>query len=206
MPDTSQMMDWTGVFRGERAECSSHIFAPLSGAGMRTTNLDEALLKRAVMARPGKRGELTSVIPDWMVRPHWRDKLIIDIGEYGRRTQGWDGYQASPIDPSAIHDAKQFVRGLPDDITPPLDQPCSDGEVSLVWRFGKIFAEIGFSGDHGFYWYCTNGSEEDSGEDVSVDVGIPDGLKRIMGFDVNHPPAIETSQAPAYYNEFCLAA
>lgn len=221
MPETSQIVAWTGIFReGDReiahhfadsiyesgqnpAECSSHILAPLSAAGMRIINLDEILLRLAVMARPNKQGELTSVIPDWMVKPHWRDRLIADISEYAGRTQGWDGYQASPIDPSAIHDAKQFVGTLPDDIPPPLDQPCPDGEVSLVWRFGKSFAEIGFSGDRNFYWYCTNGSDENSGENVSVNTGIPAGLRQIMGFEINHAL---TSQAPAFYNEFLLAA
>ena len=113
-----------------------------------------------------------------------RVSFVCEAG-YANRPHGWDGFQGKPIEPSAIADATKFVELLPDELPPPIDQPCSDGEVSLVWRFGACFAEISFPGDHTFYWYCTNGSEEDASEGVSINSGIPAALSRIMGFGVD---------------------
>lgn len=136
---------------------------------------------------------ITSVIPDWDVRPRWRDGLMADIAEYVGRAEGWDGFEARPIDPLAISDARQFVSLLPDEVPPPLDQPCADGEVSLIWRFGDSFAEVSFPGDHTFYWYCTNGSEEDACEGIPITAGLPAELSLIMGFDLDRRNPIETS-------------
>ena len=126
----------------------------------------------------------SSIIRGWSNKPSWREQLEAEISAYTLRGPGWDGYSAKAIDHAAIVDAVTFVRRLPDDLPPPLDQPCSDGEVSLVWRRGEHFAEIGFVGDGTFWWYCTDGEQEDGGEELPVGHGIPAELNRIMGFPV----------------------
>jgi hypothetical protein len=100
----------------------------------------------------------------------------------------------------------RFAAVLPLEIAAPIDQPCSDGEVSLVWRLGASFAEVSFPGNRTFYWYCTNGTEEAAGEGVPVEAGIPAALKRIMRFDSDSSAPIETSHAPFSYSESLLAA
>ena len=98
----------------------------------------------------------------------WKDKLIQEIDQYSERPPGWDGYNAEPIREQAIVDAQEFVRLLPDDNEPPRDLPCSDGEISLVWRDGNRFAEISFPGNGTFYWYATDGQENGFDDDVAV--------------------------------------
>ena len=46
---------------------------------------------------------------------------------------GWDGEEASAIDPLAIHMAEQFVRALPDTLPLPEFAAEPDGSVSLDW-------------------------------------------------------------------------
>jgi hypothetical protein len=184
----------------------ARIFAAAGVAGSSIPDRNAILSGQAMLVGPDNLDARSSVIPDWPVRPHWRDNLRADIAGYANRTHGWDGFQAKPIDAVAISDALHFVDMLPDELPPPHDQPCSDGEVSLVWRIGACFAEVSFPGDHTFYWYCTNGSEEDAGEGISVDMDIPGAVSRIMGFDVDHAPPARTSHAPVGYRELRLAA
>jgi hypothetical protein len=47
--------------------------------------------------------------------------------------QGWDGYDASPLDGLAILNAENFVRALPRGVVLPEFAPEPDGSVSLDW-------------------------------------------------------------------------
>jgi hypothetical protein len=111
----------------------------------------------------------------------WKDKLVQEIGQYGSRPSGWDGYNAQPIREQAIVDAQEFVHLLPDDTEPPRDMPCSDGEISLVWRDGNRFAEISFPGNGTFYWYATDAQNHGFEDDVPVTHGFPARLQEILG-------------------------
>ena len=148
----------------------------------------------------------TSVMQNWKLIRHWRDTLITEIAAYIDRSHGWDGYQALPINGHAIDDVIRFISRLADDIPRPLDQPCADGEVSLVWRYGTYFAEIGFPGDQTFYWYCTDGTSEGSDDDVPVNNGIPIELTCIMGFPAAPSGRFKSSHAPKFYRDQPLAA
>jgi hypothetical protein len=114
----------------------------------------------------------------------WKDKIRNEIAAYSNRPAGWDGYAAKPINPNAMADARKFVQMLPEDINAPRDIPCSDGEVSLVWRSDGRYAEISFPGNGTFYWYATNGTQEVSDDDVPVDRGVPTPLQEVMGFGI----------------------
>ena len=149
----------------------------------------------------------TSAIPDWLAPRDWRDDLAAEISAYELKVEGWDGHSAVPIHPVAILDATSFVRSLAVDIPPPIDQPCSDGEINLVWRVGDKFATLAFAGDHTFSWYATNGREEESGEDLPINSGLPVDLQRLMGFASERLGSITTSFAPrSYQDQLELAA
>jgi len=144
-----------------------------------------------------------SVIQGWG-KSSWREQLVAEISAYSLHEPGWDGYSARAIDHAAIVDAITFVRQLPDDLPSPLDQPCSDGEVSLVWRQGERFAEIGFGGGGTFWWYSTDGEREDGGEDLLVGQGIPTELGRIMGFLTEESAPIKAPWGELFFSEWVL--
>lgn len=146
-----------------------------------------------------------SVIPDWPGISDWRESLRVEIADYITRSEGWDGYNAKRISLSAIRDAMIFVTGLGVGVPPPLDQPCSDGEVSLVWRMGDCFAEVGFPGDGTFYWYGTDGMNEASAESVPVHDGLPAELQTVMRFVVGQPTSILSSLPPRSYDALPVA-
>jgi hypothetical protein len=129
----------------------------------------------------------------------WKDTLIQAVKEYRTRVAGWDGYEARPISPAAIDDTREFIALLPDQIEPPHDQPCSDGEVSLVWRKGKRFAEVSFPGDGTFYWYATDEERTGSDEGVPVRRGLPLHLQEIVGLRPPNTGKLPNSIPPILY-------
>lgn len=182
--ETSAMVETTHVVSGELKGQSTMKFDVLC------TSACEGWCMEQVERRKRSFMNLleSSVIQGWG-KSSWREQVAAEISAYALRASGWDGYSAKMIDSSAIADAVAFVRQLSEDLPPPLDQPCSDGEVSLVWRRDKCFAEIGFSGDETFWWYCTDGKRESSGEGMPLEFGIPAELGSIMSF-----PAEESAQ------------
>ncbi len=69
----------------------------------------------------------------------WREILnqqLIDV--FARcHGQGWDGYDASPIDYFSIYAASRFLDLLPDDIEIPDIVPEPTGEIGFLWSKGK---------------------------------------------------------------------
>lgn len=51
--------------------------------------------------------------------------------------EGWDGYEAYALDPTAVLIAEGFVRALPDSVPLPEFAPEPDGSVSLDWIQSK---------------------------------------------------------------------
>lgn len=51
--------------------------------------------------------------------------------------EGWDGYEACALDPTAVLIAEGFVRALPDSVPLPEFAPEPDGSVSLDWIQSK---------------------------------------------------------------------
>jgi hypothetical protein len=86
------------------------------------------------------------------------------------------------------------------------DQPCSDGEVSLVWREGERFAEIGFAGDGTFYWYATDGERKAGDDDIPVGRGLPLPLQEIMGMRPKEQGKLASSIPPTSYGLMRVSA
>ncbi len=69
--------------------------------------------------------------------------------------RGWDGYDATPIDPEACEFAMRFIRALPTTGPLPTLSADPDGEVSFEWHFGKrrvLSVSIGPAGRCTFAW------------------------------------------------------
>jgi hypothetical protein len=69
--------------------------------------------------------------------------------------QGWDGYGAKPMDPSAYLYAVLFLNTLPTTAPLPEISADSDGEVSLDWLFGErkaLTLSVGPTGRCSFAW------------------------------------------------------
>jgi len=68
---------------------------------------------------------------------------------------GWDGHEASALDPVALRLAVAIVRSLPDDIPLPEFAPEPDGSVSLDWiqsRYRLFSLSVGTSHRLAYAW------------------------------------------------------
>ncbi|HEY3321497.1 MAG TPA: hypothetical protein VGP72_13600 [Planctomycetota bacterium] len=52
--------------------------------------------------------------------------------------EGWDGDDASPVDPDAVDVAETFIRSLPDWVPLPKCAPEPDGAISLDWIESRL--------------------------------------------------------------------
>lgn len=69
--------------------------------------------------------------------------------------QGWDGYDAAPIDAIALFNAQNFLRALPSGIALPEFAPEPDGSISLDWiqsRYRLFTLSIGSSNRLAYAW------------------------------------------------------
>jgi hypothetical protein len=100
--------------------------------------------------------------------------------------QGWDSYDASPLDALAILNAENFLRALPRGIALPEFAPEPDGSVSLDWiqsRHRLFTLSIGSSNRLAFAW--VDGSDKGHGvarfDGRSVPLRVLAGLESIVG-------------------------
>lgn len=71
------------------------------------------------------------------------------------KEQGWDGYDASPLDPVAFINAENFLRALPYGTALPEIAPEPDGAISLDWiqsRHRMFTLSIGPSNRLAYAW------------------------------------------------------
>jgi hypothetical protein len=61
----------------------------------------------------------------------------IDSLKYGHSTDGWDGYDALPINEGSIQMASTFARLLPSEVALPEIFVENDGEVAFEWCGGR---------------------------------------------------------------------
>lgn len=69
----------------------------------------------------------------------WRENLNQQLMDVLSRcnVQGWDGYDANPIDRFSIYAASRFLDLLPDNIEIPEIVPEPTGEIGFLWSKGK---------------------------------------------------------------------
>jgi hypothetical protein len=66
--------------------------------------------------------------------------------------EGWDGYEAYALDPTAVLIAEGFVRALPDSVPLPEFAPEPDGSVSLDWIQSKNRLFVGTNHRLAYAW------------------------------------------------------
>lgn len=100
--------------------------------------------------------------------------------------QGWDGYDASPLDPLAILNAENFLRALPKGTALPEFAPEPDGSVSLDWiqsRHRLFTLSIGPGNRLAFAWL--DGSDKGHGvarfDGRTVPPRVLAGIESILG-------------------------
>lgn len=66
---------------------------------------------------------------------------------------GWDSYEADPLNPKSLADARKFLEQRPKDIRLPFPELGSDGIVGLYWDVKRGYASVGFEGNGLFSYY-----------------------------------------------------
>lgn len=56
--------------------------------------------------------------------------------------RGWDSYDASPILPTTVDKAREFLAMLPDRWQSPDAAPVCDGGIAFEWENGEIMFDI----------------------------------------------------------------
>ena len=83
---------------------------------------------------------------------------------YPTLEEGWDGYDAEPLVPGTLSDARKFLAHRPEGVKVPFVEINTTGEVGLYWEEGRIFALITFEGNGKFYYHA--GCRTPSGKDI----------------------------------------
>jgi hypothetical protein len=122
-----------------------------------------------------------------------KSSSISQLGELADEcsAQGWDGYDAAPIDAIALINAQNFLRALPSGTALPEFAPEPDGSISLDWiqsRYRIFSLSIGPSNRLAYAWL----DGTDKGHAVAhfggsiVPPRVLAGIKSIVG-DSNAP-------------------
>lgn len=74
----------------------------------------------------------------------WREPLNQQLMDVLTKcnSQGWDGYDANPIDHFSIYAASRFLDLLPDNIEIPEIVPEPTGEIGFLWSKGKYITFV----------------------------------------------------------------
>ncbi len=84
---------------------------------------------------------------------------------YPTLEEGWDGYDAEPLIPESLGDARKFLAHRPKGARVPFVGICLTGEVGLYWEEKRVFAQITFEGNGKFYYHAD--CRTLSGQDIS---------------------------------------
>jgi hypothetical protein len=98
----------------------------------------------------------------------------LDAARKEAQVEGWDGYRAKPMHPSAYLNAKLFLEALPIITPSPEVSADPDGDVALDWVFGErkaLTISIAASGRCSFAWM--RGARTYRGTDWLDEDGIP---------------------------------
>lgn len=100
-------------------------------------------------------------------------KFIQTIAEYKSLETNWDGYSGVSPTSQTIQDAIKLIKMLPLDALPSRVGVSNDGEISIIWDKGELFADFGVVGDGGFCYFIKNKKQKLYGDELSLSDCIP---------------------------------
>jgi hypothetical protein len=111
------------------------------------------------------------------------EKVIAELEDVRAEAShdGWDGYDARPLDPNAYGFAKMFLNALPSTVPLPELSADTDGEVAFNWVFGDrkaLTVTVGPTGRCTFAWML--GQRTYRGTDW-IDDEIPEEIVSALG-------------------------
>ncbi len=113
------------------------------------------------------------------------EEMEAKMKEYPTLKEGWDGYDAEPLIPESLGDARKFLAHRPEGARVPFVALNTNGEVELHWEEKRVYADIVFEGDGKFHYFAIGRTL--SGQDIShnaedcvADSCWPDGLVEVV--------------------------
>ncbi len=91
------------------------------------------------------------------------DQLVHELHETFREcsTRNWDGYDASPLNKSAVREAERFIRIMPMSMPDPEIVPEPLGDIGFQWSFGdNRILTVSFNGSNTITYASILGSPE----------------------------------------------
>jgi len=93
---------------------------------------------------------------------------------------GWDGYSATPVHPSSIEFARQFLRALPPGTKAPSVGADPDGHITLEWYAAPDRVLSISVSPEGILHYASLGAARKFGSEVFSVPAIPEELLRLI--------------------------
>ena len=100
-------------------------------------------------------------------------KFIQTLAGYQSLKDDWDGYGGVTPTPQTIQDAIKLVKKLPLDALPTRVGVSNDGEISIIWDKGELFADFGVIGDSEYCYFIKSGKQKLYGDELSLSDFIP---------------------------------
>ena len=73
----------------------------------------------------------------------------IELKEYASLEEDWDCYGASPIDPKAIYETREFLKNLKK--SPTYISPDPNGTISIIWDIDNFYMDVTVYPEFCFY-------------------------------------------------------
>ncbi len=113
------------------------------------------------------------------------EEMEAKMREYPTLKEGWDGYDAEPLIPGSLDDARKFLAHRPTGVKVPFVGLNAAGEIELYWEEKRVTADIVFEGNGKFYYYAVYRplSGKDiwrQAEDCDADSRWPAGLVEVV--------------------------
>ena len=110
------------------------------------------------------------------------EELISAVGEV--QEEGWDGYEARPVDPSAFGYAIQFMSGLDSSLPLPEIGVDTDGDIAFEWDYGpRRVISIRIGRDGTIHYAGLIGHEPFHGTEFlheEIPLAISSGIERVV--------------------------
>lgn len=100
--------------------------------------------------------------------------LLDKIESFGELIENWDGFGSIKPDTSAIEDAARLAKMLEKGYFPDRAGISGDGEISLIWESGDLFADFGVTGDGTYSYFIKRDKNKLYGDEISLEEGFPE--------------------------------